>query len=71
VSALGFEPRTNGLKGHCSAVELRALENGMNFTTPGVESQRIVFLLPIPYDTQQNCILMLLIFLPVHDKLKA
>jgi hypothetical protein len=24
VSALGFEPRTNGLKGHCSAVELRA-----------------------------------------------
>lgn len=23
MSALGFEPRTNGLKGHCSAVELR------------------------------------------------
>ena len=24
VSALGFEPRTNGLKGHCSTIELRA-----------------------------------------------
>ncbi len=24
VSAGGFEPSTNGLKGHCSAVELRA-----------------------------------------------
>lgn len=24
VSVLGFEPRTNGLKGHCSAVELHA-----------------------------------------------
>jgi hypothetical protein len=24
VSAEGFEPSTNGLKGHCSAVELRA-----------------------------------------------
>jgi hypothetical protein len=41
VSALGFEPRTNGLKGHCSAVELRAHENGRNFTMAGVESQRI------------------------------
>jgi hypothetical protein len=28
MSALGFEPRTNGLKGHCSAVELRARESG-------------------------------------------
>lgn len=26
VSAGGFEPPTNGLKGHCSAVELRARE---------------------------------------------
>src|SRR5512136_2566264 len=25
VSAEGFEPSTNGLKGHCSAIELRAL----------------------------------------------
>ncbi len=24
VSAEGFEPSTNGLKGHCSAIELRA-----------------------------------------------
>ena len=24
VSALGLEPRTNGLKGHCSSIELRA-----------------------------------------------
>ena len=26
MSAGGFEPPTNGLKGHCSAVELRARE---------------------------------------------
>ena len=24
MSALGLEPRTNGLKGHCSSIELRA-----------------------------------------------
>ena len=28
MSALGFEPRTNGLKGHCSTIELRARSMG-------------------------------------------
>jgi hypothetical protein len=28
MSATGFEPVTNGLKGHCSAVELRARKRG-------------------------------------------
>ena len=27
VSAAGLEPATNGLKGHCSTIELRALIN--------------------------------------------
>jgi hypothetical protein len=32
VSAGGFEPSTNGLKGHCSAVELRAhFQSGADF----------------------------------------
>ncbi len=33
VSAKGLEPLTNGLKGHCSAIELRALSE-RDFTTP-------------------------------------
>ena len=31
VSAEGFEPSANGLKGHCSAVELRAREKRIAF----------------------------------------
>ena len=35
VSAKGLEPLTNGLKGRCSTIELRAhLWDGLNFITP-------------------------------------
>ena len=40
VSALGFEPRTNGLKGHCSAVELRARKSGVHSNMVDIQSQR-------------------------------
>ena len=33
MSAKGLEPLTNGLKGRCSAIELRA-HAGCNFITP-------------------------------------
>ena len=33
MSAEGLEPSTNGLKGHCSTIELRAHEE-CNFITP-------------------------------------
>jgi hypothetical protein len=37
VSAAGIEPATNGLKGHCSAIELRApspILSARDFITP-------------------------------------
>ncbi len=34
MSAKGFEPLTNGLKGHCSAVELRAQNAGIVSRAP-------------------------------------
>ncbi len=45
VSAEGFEPSTNGLKGHCSAIELRARgilqqESGLHFIMWNFERQR-------------------------------
>ena len=35
VSAEGLEPSTNGLKGRCSTIELRAQERLNSITTPG------------------------------------
>jgi hypothetical protein len=45
VSAEGFEPSTNGLKGHCSAIELRARtirrqQSGLHFIMLNWERQR-------------------------------
>jgi hypothetical protein len=45
VSAEGLEPSTNGLKGHCSAIELRAqalskLASGLHSITPQSNRQR-------------------------------
>lgn len=39
VSAERFELSTNGLKGHCSAIELRA-QNGLHFNMAGWLRQR-------------------------------
>ena len=40
VSAEGLEPATNGLKGHCSTIELRA-HNGLNSITQVMQRQQI------------------------------
>ena len=40
MSAAGLEPATNGLKGHCSAIELRA-HCGGNFITLNSHRQRV------------------------------
>ncbi len=34
MSAKGLEPLTNGLKGHCSSIELRAHTRGYILTRP-------------------------------------
>ena len=41
MSSEGIEPSTNGLKGHCSAIELRARLAKHNFTTIRLMSQLI------------------------------
>jgi hypothetical protein len=53
MSATGFEPVTNGLKGHCSAVELRARERCAFYharCSPSTELQNVnsVPYLPFP-----------------------
>ena len=41
VSSGGLEPSTNGLKGHCSAIELRAhFQGGVHFITCNYLRQR-------------------------------
>ena len=43
MSAKGLEPLTNGLKGHCSTIELRAHEESNFITPPFLTSTRISF----------------------------
>jgi hypothetical protein len=38
MSAKGLEPLTNGLKGHCSTIELRA-HSGMHSITRSIQRQ--------------------------------
>jgi hypothetical protein len=45
MSATGFEPVTNGLKGHCSAVELRARKRGAFYhARPSTSTERALIL---------------------------